>query len=102
MFRHGILVVLYTKPFNLGPRPKERLCGFHDIFRSSNLSSVIYTQTLTLIGVVCFQETKHGPFTAMSHAVGAGLETLKVDPEVAESPGPGPLASIELKPIVSH
>ena len=37
----------------------------------------------------------------MSHAVGAGLDTLKVDPEVAASPGPGPLASIELKPIVS-
>ena len=50
---------------------------------------------------VCFQETKHGPFTSMSHAVGAGLDTLKVDPEVAASPGPGPLASIELKPIVS-
>ena len=28
VFRHGILVVLYTKPFNLGPMPKERLCGF--------------------------------------------------------------------------
>ena len=51
--------------------------------------------------MVCFQETKHGPFTSMSHAVGAGLDTLKVDPEVAASPGPGPLASIELKPIVS-
>ena len=30
------------------------------------------------------------------------IHTLKVDPEVAASPGPGPLASIELKPIVSH